>query len=151
MGIFVKCITTPKNCNNRLKIPISCWKECVLHPQPCFSNNLSKWSKSASKNEKTAVVMEVFSDSRVKNKHGGCQDSQPRLGRWSQAQQPAFHRRRREWCCLPAECLCTGPWECWQHGPAAVTHTKQSHTHTHFSPELRLFMNHLHPPWWAAE
>lgn len=26
------------------------------------------------------------------------------------------------------------------------SHTPNSHTHTHFSPELRLFMNHLHPP-----
>lgn len=63
-----------------------------------------------------------------KNKHRvrvnqGCQDSQPRPGRWSQAQQPAFRPRRREWRFPRAECLCTGPWECWERGPAAQSHT----------------------------
>lgn len=128
-----------QKCNNHLKITISCWNECVLYPRSNFApvisipgswkTNILKWIKQ------------------------GCQDSQPRLARWSQAQQPAFHLRRREWCFPQAECLCTEPWGCSEHGPAARTHTHQTSFNSysamiHFSHELRLFMNHLHPSWW---
>lgn len=101
--------------------------------QLCHSNNHSKKFNSMSKCENTSVVMEMFSqiaewktNIELRWVKQGCQDSQPRLGRWSQAQQPAFHLRRREWCFPQAECLCTEPWECSEHGPAAQSHTPNS-------------------------